>query len=98
MTVYVDDMRRQATVGRTRGRWSHLFADTSQELAGFAAELGLRPEWLQHAGTHREHYDVTDSIRDQALALGATPITYPRGTGALVNKKRAAQTEGQGDA
>lgn len=89
MTVYVDNMRRQATVGRVRGRWSHLFADTSQELADFAAELGLRPEWIQHAGTHREHYDLVEAKRIQAIGFGAVQISYPRETGALVARKRA---------
>lgn len=32
MTVYVDDMRRPATVGRISARWSHLTADTREEL------------------------------------------------------------------
>lgn len=90
MTVYVDDMRRRARVGNTWGTWSHLFADTSQELADFAAELGLQPEWLQHAGTHREHYDVVEAKRVQAIGFGAVEISYPRGTGDLVNRKRAA--------
>lgn len=92
MSVYVDDMRRQAKVGncRANARWSHLLADTSQELSEFAARLGLNPAWLQHPGTHREHYDVTDTRRTEALRLGAQPISYPRGTGVILAAKRAA--------
>lgn len=89
MTVYVDDMRRRARIGRFPANWSHLFADTSAELAGFAARLELRPSWLQHAGTYREHYDVTDTMRARALELGAVPISYPRGTGELMSARRA---------
>jgi hypothetical protein len=88
VTVYVDDMRRPAKVGRTWGRWSHLMADTSEELHQFAARLGLRREWVQHESTAREHYDVTDAKREQALSLGAVPISYPRGVGELLATRR----------
>lgn len=88
MTVYVDDMRRPARVGRISGRWSHLFADTHDELVAFARRLGLRPEWIQHPGTHREHFDLVDARRIQALAFGAEPISYPRGTAELMERKR----------
>jgi hypothetical protein len=75
VTVYVDDMRRAATVGRIRARWSHLIADDRDELHDFAARLGLRRSWFQDHPT-RWHYDVTDSVRTRAIALGAQPITY----------------------
>jgi len=88
VTVYVDNMRRHATVGRITANWSHLMADTSQELRDFAAQLGLKPEWIQHPGTHREHFDVTDTLRTKALASGARALTYPRGTGDYLNQKR----------
>ncbi|GAA3601098.1 hypothetical protein GCM10022237_39650 [Nocardioides ginsengisoli] len=88
MTVYVDDMRRKARVGNIDARWSHLFADTSQELVAFGAQLGLLPSWLQHAGTYREHFDVTDSKRTAALAAGAVAVAYPRGTAGLLDTKR----------
>ncbi|NYD43956.1 DUF4031 domain-containing protein [Nocardioides panaciterrulae] len=104
MTVYVDDMRRPARLTGRPAKWSHLMADTSDELEAFAAELGLRPSWLQHEGTHREHYDVTESLRVEAIRLGAVPMSYPRGTGALLARKRATSptsptvaTEGDGD-
>lgn len=76
MTVYVDDMRMTARVGRFNARWSHLMADTREELDDFARRLGLRPSWIQHPGTPKEHYDVTDPVRVKALALGAVPITW----------------------
>jgi len=89
VTVYVDNMRRPAKVGRFTANWSHLFADTSAELAAFARRLQLRPAWLQHGGTHREHYDVTDSVRRRALALGARAITYPTDVAAIVSARRS---------
>lgn len=76
MTVYVDDMRMQATVGRITARWSHLMADTDEELNVFALRLGLRLSWAQYPGTWKSHYDVTDTMRAKAIRLGAVPIGY----------------------
>jgi hypothetical protein len=92
MTVYVDDMRRRASVGGRRpANWSHLMADDPAELRGFARQLGLRPEWVQHEGTYREHFDVTDTVRALAVQLGAQQISYPRGTADLLARKRSDQ-------
>lgn len=78
MTVYVDDSRIAATVGRIRGRWSHLFADTESELHEFAAAIGLRRSWFQGAPEHGRlwHYDVTDSLRQKAIRAGARSVTW----------------------
>lgn len=89
MTVYVDDMRRPARVGRIDARCSHLMADTTDELVEFARSLGLRPEWIQHPGLPAEHFDVTDGKRERALRLGAVPVSYPHETGRRVAAKRA---------
>lgn len=91
MTVYVDDMLREAAVRNgdhiVRGRWSHLMADSSSELHAFAARLGLRRAWIQKPGTPMEHYDVTAAKRAAALRLGAVPIAYGEG-GHLTLAKR----------
>jgi hypothetical protein len=76
MTVYVDDMRLAARVGTVEGVWSHLMADSSDELRRFAAALGLRPEWIQYPGTPKEHFDVTDRVRRAALRAGAVEIGW----------------------
>jgi hypothetical protein len=89
VTVYVDDYRRKATVGQLTARWSHLLADTDEELLAFAKQLGLQPAWLQHEGTPLVHFDVTDQMRNRAIRAGAEPITY-RQSGELVAGKRAA--------
>lgn len=94
MTVYVDDMQRRARVGRITANWSHLLADTPDELRAFADRLGLNPAWIQHEGTHREHFDLTSPVRIKALALGAVPMSYPRGTGRHIADKRATYTTG----
>jgi hypothetical protein len=76
MAVYVDDMRMEATVGRITARWSHLQADTPEELAAFARRLRLKRAWVQYPGEWKEHYDVTDRVRAKAIELGAVPIGY----------------------
>lgn len=88
MAIYVDEMRAAATIGGTRGFWSHLIADSSDELAMFASQLGLNSEWLQYPGTFREHYDVTDSVRRKAIQLGAVPVTM-RDLGKILRKRVA---------
>lgn len=93
MTLYVDDMLRPARPAGFRGpqtpRWSHLFADSTAELLNAADALGLQARWLQHPGTHREHFDVTAQIRHRAIhALGATQIGYPVGVADLLDARR----------
>jgi len=72
VVVYVDDARIP-----WRGRhWSHLVADSAEELHRAAAELGLRREWAQDKG-RTLHYDLPDELRERAIELGvATPITW----------------------
>jgi len=72
VAVYVDDARIP-----WRGRhWSHLVADSPEELHRAAAELGLRREWAQDKG-RTLHYDLPDELRERAIELGvATPITW----------------------
>jgi hypothetical protein len=81
MAVYVDDSRIE-----WRGkRWSHLQADSVEELHAFAARLGLRRSWFQaRAGRPElEHYDVTESKREQAIRMGAIPELCRDGAGRL---------------
>ena len=72
MSVYVDDMQMQATVGRVSGRWSHLWADTEEELLAFADRLGLRRSWIQRGSL--VHFDVVESKRQEAIRLGAIAL------------------------
>lgn len=65
MAVYVDSEEIL-----WRGKlWCHLAADTLDELHAFASKLGLRRSWFQSRGY--PHYDVTVSVRQRALQLGA---------------------------
>lgn len=74
MTVYVDNHRRVAKVGRVTATWSHLTADTATELHRFARHLGLRRAWVQHEGLATEHYVVTEPTRRLAQRIGAQPV------------------------
>ena len=70
MSVYVDDA---VTLWRGQ-RWAHLMADTLAELHAMAAGLGLPRRAFQDK-TSGAHYDVTAAMREQAIALGAIPIS-----------------------
>lgn len=66
MTIYVDNEQIS-----WRGKlWCHLVANSLAELHEFATKLGLRHTWFQ-ARSGYPHYDITISMRDKALALGA---------------------------
>ncbi|WP_145011408.1 DUF4031 domain-containing protein [Mycobacterium marseillense] len=93
MAVYVDDMHMLATVGRLKARWSHLTADTEEELHEFAARLGLSRRTAQFPGTWKSHYDVTDFMRNRAMELGAVSIGYRSAEAlALLRRKRALRS------
>lgn len=89
MTVYVDNMFRPAQITGRPAKWCHMFADSTAELLAFARRLGLRSDWIQHAGTHREHFDVTTIVRAEAVRFGAVEITYPVGVAELIDRRRA---------
>lgn len=66
MAVYVDNAKI-----KWRGKlWCHLVADSLDELHAFARQLGLQRNWFQHAASY-PHYDVTVTMRERALGLGA---------------------------
>lgn len=80
MSVCVDRIRNHGDgvpgVARRYGSlWSHLTADTEEELHAFAAGIGLRRRWAQHSGTDRFHYDVIPKVRAKAMAAGAIEVT-----------------------
>jgi hypothetical protein len=87
MAVYVDP-----PIWEWRGRmWCHLTADGEEELHRFAAQLGLpRYKFQSRPGRPRvDHYDVPDSIRPEAVRLGAIEITF-REAGARIARRREA--------
>lgn len=75
MTVYVDDMYA-IPLGQFRGmKMSHMMADTTEELLAMAKLIGLSQRWLQHAGTPKEHFDISMSKRREAIRHGAKAVT-----------------------
>jgi hypothetical protein len=51
-------------------RWAHLVSDESyDELHAFAEQLGIPRRAFQG-----DHYDIPAHVRDEAIALGATPV------------------------
>lgn len=72
MAVYVDDMR--APFGRMI--MCHMIADTHGELIAMAEKLGLQRRWIQHEGTHREHFDISLTKRALAIRYGAKEISW----------------------
>jgi hypothetical protein len=97
--IYVDDMRLLATVGRIRGKWSHLMSDAVdlEELHEFAQSIGLRRGWFQNHPV-LPHYDVTDSKRTEAVAKGARSVEYPTGTAEVIERRRLALASAVGEA
>lgn len=85
MPVYIDDMNAE----KDGMIFCHMLADTHEELMQMAALIGLKPAWLQHEGTHKEHFDITIGKKRLALARGAQAITY-KDAGAFVKRKREA--------
>ena len=67
MAILVDD-----AIWPWRGRlWAHLVSDTSvEELHAFAGRLGIPERAFQG-----DHYDVTDELRDCAIAEGARAVS-----------------------
>jgi hypothetical protein len=91
VTVYLDDWRQPAHLGPVVDRWSHLVADTDQELHQFAARLGMRRAWFQvkPGRPHHAHYDLPERARAEALALGAVEVTW-RQMGRILRARREA--------
>lgn len=97
MAIYVDalavgvatDKQAKRVGARNGNQWCHMIADTTAELRAFAYRIGMRPSWIQHEGTPREHFDLTPGRRATAVALGAMEVDN-RELVRRVQAKRAA--------
>lgn len=87
MAVYVDDMK--AAYGRMV--MCHMTADTREELDAMADRVGVNRRWIQHPGTHKEHYDIALCKRELAIRWGALEITW-RETALRCRAKHTALT------
>ena len=86
--IYVD----HAAIRYGRMKMSHLSADTQEELRDIADKLGLR-RWIQHPDTWKEHLDVSESKRREAIALGALEITSRELVRLAIRKREALGNE-----
>jgi hypothetical protein len=91
VTVYLDDWRQPARLGPVDDRWSHLVADTDEELHAFVARLGMRREWFQDkpGRPHHAHYDLPERARAEAVANGAVEVTW-RDVGRMLRARRSS--------
>lgn len=60
-----------------------------EELLEFAAQLGLKPEWLKLKQSANEHFAVQNSRLDKAIELGATRMDRDA-LKSMVQRKREA--------
>ncbi len=77
MTIYVDELRDvRALTGRGRpGLWCHMVSDDGLEpLHTLAHQLGL-PRYAFQAHPRHPHYDLTEALRAEAVALGAVEVS-----------------------
>lgn len=84
--VYIDNF--YVCYGKWRGmNMCHMVADDTTELLLFAAAIGLKLEWIQKPGHPiQEHFDISLSKKQLALALGAQDVTW-RELGAIIQKR-----------
>lgn len=105
MTIYVDSMFMRAKVGRIDARWCHMFSDQIEqaELHAFAQSIGLKRSWFQpgkrglYKGTQQpdpsgDHYDVTKSVRAQAVAAGAIEVDRQEAVAIWRSKRKERPT------
>jgi Protein of unknown function (DUF4031) len=103
VSVYVDDIQIPATVQNGphvshTSTWSHLIADSRDELHLFAVNrLGLQRRYFQE-GRHRGdgeasilwHYDLTAPKRLEAIRKGALAVSW-RDIPAIIAAREAGQ-------
>ena len=89
MTVYLDDWCQRARLGPVDDLWSHLVADSDEELHAFAVRLGMKRAWFQchERRPYQAHYDVPERLRADAIEQGAVSITW-RQIGRMMRDRR----------
>ena len=85
--VYVDHAR----IPYGRMLMSHLMADTPEELREIAGKLKIE-DYIQYTGTPKEHLDVSESKRTEAIRMGAASVTG-RQLAAIIRSKRGGQQQ-----
>ena len=88
--LYVDHLR----IPFGRMLMSHLVADTQEELRDAARQLGLH-QYIQYPGGWKEHLDLSESKRREAIWMGAKEVTA-REIVRIQQTKRYVQNEEAG--
>ena len=78
-------------------RMYHVLSDRmgvegSSELCSFVAAFGIRPQWVQYAGSYREHFDARSDTGLAMIRAGARLATN-REVGQLLAAKKSAMAE-----
>lgn len=71
MAVYVDS----AKITYRSMKMSHMLADTTEELLDMASRIGINHRWIQKPTTPKEHFDICEQMRKEALRLGAIEVS-----------------------
>lgn len=75
LQYYPETMIRSARARRYGNYWSHVWADSEEELRELMRQLKIPTNWLQHAGTRHFHIDVTPHKRELIIKAGAVEMT-----------------------
>ena len=70
--IYVDPAIYKKPNGRKY--YSHMVADSLEELHEFAASIGIKPHFY-HSTASYPHYDITEIQRTLAIESGAIEVT-----------------------
>jgi Protein of unknown function (DUF4031) len=74
MTVYVDNpIYTRPGVKKPRKRYAHMVADSLQELAQFAAKIGVKPHFFHNSSM--AHFDINQDQHAIALQNGAKLVS-----------------------
>ena len=83
MSVFVDSIfdavPKGAQARRCGSRWSHMFADTAEELHAMADKIGMKREWFQDQPGF-PHYDLVPRSRKEVVHDDGSARHSGRGT------------------
>lgn len=86
MAVYVDSAKNKTPM-YPHMVFSHMIADTHDELLAMVDAIGVQRKWIQKAGQYDEHFDIVQSKRALAIANGAKEVS-PKELVAVLEGKR----------
>lgn len=89
MTVFVDDMK--APLGRMK--MCHMIADSREELLHMAQCIGMDARWLQFPGSHKEHFDINQTMKQRAIRHGAVAISRKQLAAMIYARRKARRSD-----